>query len=194
MATSAGSPNDPNSRQSKSSELSEEDQQRVRELKARDSEVRAHEQAHLSAAGGFAKGGASYTYERGPDQQMYAVGGEVQVDTSAIADDPVATLRKAQVIRSAALAPANPSAQDRQVAAAATQMASEAQADIAATRTEEGSDQTVSETGSERSKNTSETATSCAACGGAHSSAAHDGMSAYAATQAPPSESFRTSA
>ncbi len=166
----------------------------MRELKARDQEVRAHEQAHLSAAGGLAKGAASFTYERGPDQRMYAVGGEVQVDTSAVAEDPVATLRKAQVIRRAAMAPANPSSQDRQVAAEATQMASEAQADIAAKRSEEGSGETSSEKESARSENTTETATSCAACGGAHSSAAHDGMSAYAATQAPPSESFRTSA
>ncbi len=192
--TSAQSAQEQDSLQSQSTELSEEDQQRVRELKARDREVRAHEQAHLSAAGGIAKGGANYTFERGPDQQMYAVGGEVQIDTSAVADNPVATLRKAQIIRRAALAPANPSSQDRSVAAEATQMASQAQADIAAKRSEEEAGETSNETDAEVSKNTTKTATSCAACGDAHSSAAHDGMSAYAATQSLPSDTPRVTA
>jgi hypothetical protein len=72
--------------------------------------VRAHEQAHLVAAGRYASSGGTFPYETGSD---YAVGGEVAIDTSAIAGDPEATLRKMEQIRRAALAPANPSGQDR---------------------------------------------------------------------------------
>src|SRR5512143_1535278 len=100
------------------------------ELKARDQQVRAHEAAHLTAAGGLARGGASYTYERGPDGVAYAVGGEVSIDTSPVPGNPAATLAKAQQIQAAALAPADPSSQDRSVAAAAAAMATQAQRDL----------------------------------------------------------------
>lgn len=101
------------------------------ELRARDRQVRAHEAAHLAAAGGLARGGATYTYERGPDGRPYAIGGEVSIDTSAISGDPRATLAKAQQIQAAALAPADPSPQDRSVAAAAAAMAAQAQQELA---------------------------------------------------------------
>ena len=101
--------------------LTEEEKLAVRELKARDAEVRAHEQAHIGASGGLSSGGATFQHERGPDGRMYAVAGEVQIDTSK-ESDPDATIAKAQKIRSAALAPAQPSGQDRQVAAQAAQM------------------------------------------------------------------------
>lgn len=112
-------------------ELSEEAQQVINQLKVRDAEVRVHEQAHLAAAGGFAVGGISYVYQVGPDGRRYAVGGEVGIDTSAIAGDPEATLLKANVVQKAALAPAEPSAQDMRVASAAMQMAAKARAEIA---------------------------------------------------------------
>ena len=57
--------------------------------------------------------------------------GEVKIDTSEIPGDPQATLLKAQIIRRAALAPATPSAQDRQVAAQATAMAQQARIELA---------------------------------------------------------------
>ena len=97
-------------------ELTEEEQQRVQELKSRDREVRQHEQAHMAAAGGHARGGPSYEYTTGPDNRRYASGGEVSIDTSKVADDPGATIRKAQIIYRAAMAPAEPSSQDRSVA------------------------------------------------------------------------------
>ncbi|MDJ0781076.1 MAG: putative metalloprotease CJM1_0395 family protein [Desulfosarcinaceae bacterium] len=100
----------------------------VRDLKQRDAEVKAHEQAHLAAGGGLVQGAASYTYEKGPDGAMYAVGGEVKIDT-APARTPEQTIRKAQQIRRAALAPAQPSATDRAVAAAAAQMEAQAKAE-----------------------------------------------------------------
>ncbi len=118
-------------------ELSEEEQEQVEELKTRDREVRTHEQAHLAAAGQYARGGPTYTYQRGPDGKRYAIGGEVQIDTSSVPDDPEATLQKAQVIRAAATAPAEPSSQDQAVAAAATKMAAEARQEIARRRYEQ---------------------------------------------------------
>lgn len=102
-----------------------------------DREVRAHEQAHLAAAGPYARGGATFTFERGPDGRLYAVAGEVAIDTSPVAGDPAETLRKAEAIRAAALAPADPSTQDRAVAAAAAQMAAVAQAELAQQRVSE---------------------------------------------------------
>lgn len=91
----------------------------LEKLKQRDREVRAHELAHLAAAGQYAKGGANFTYKQGPDGQRYAVGGEVSIDTSAIPGDPEATIRKLQAVQRAALAPAEPSGQDHSVAAQA---------------------------------------------------------------------------
>lgn len=116
---------------SKPSELDAEQQKTVNQLKARDQEVRAHEAAHLAAAGGIAHSGANFTYQRGPDGQLYAVGGEVSIDASAIPGDPEATIRKAAQIRRAALAPAMPSAQDLSVASGAAQMETQAYAELA---------------------------------------------------------------
>ena len=103
-------------------ELSSEEKQALDDLKARDREVRAHEQAHLASAGPYAKGPPSFEFQTGPDGKPYAVGGEVQIDTSKVAGNPQATLVKAQTIRRAANAPRDPSAQDRQVAAQAAQL------------------------------------------------------------------------
>jgi len=85
----------------------------------------------LSAAGGLATSGATFTYQRGPDGGSYAIGGEVKIDTSA-GRNPEETIRKAQTIRAAALAPAEPSGQDHAVAAQATQMEAQARAEQAA--------------------------------------------------------------
>lgn len=118
-------------------ELSPEAQKEIQKLKARDTEVKAHEAAHMAAGGGLVRGGASYSYERGPDGQMYAVGGEVSLDASEVPDDPAATLAKAQRLKGAALAPASPSPQDRVVAAQAGAMAAKASAELAKQRQEE---------------------------------------------------------
>ncbi|MBF0266296.1 MAG: hypothetical protein HQL46_13610, partial [Gammaproteobacteria bacterium] len=55
-----------------------------------------------------------------------AVGGEVNIDVSGVSGDPQATIQKAQQIRRAATAPAEPSSKDRQVAAEASRMEAEA--------------------------------------------------------------------
>ncbi len=106
--------------------LSEEEKSQVDKLKARDREVKAHEAAHKAAGGAHVQGGASFSYQRGADGVNYAVGGEVSISTSAVPNDPEATLRKAETIRAAALAPAEPSSQDVSVAAQASQMAAQA--------------------------------------------------------------------
>lgn len=110
--------------------LSDDELLEVQALKRRDAEVKAHEQAHTAAAGSLAQGGASFDYQTGPDGKRYAVGGEVSIDTSAVAGDPQATLVKAQKIRRAATAPADPSAQDRSVAAEASRMEAEARSQM----------------------------------------------------------------
>lgn len=109
----------------------------LRQLRARDREVRAHEAAHTAAGGSLVRGGPSYTFQTGPDGRSYAIGGEVQLDVSAVPNNPQATLAKASQIRAAALAPANPSAQDVRVAANANQLASRARIDLAVQRREE---------------------------------------------------------
>jgi hypothetical protein len=111
----------------------------VAELASQDREVRAHEQAHAAAAGAYLRGGPRYEYVTGPDGNRYAVSGEVSIDTSEIAGDPEATLRKAQVVQAAANAPAEPSSQDRAVAAQAAQMAAKATAELARRRYQESS-------------------------------------------------------
>lgn len=114
--------------------LSADQQKQVESLKQRDAEVRQHEAAHLAAAGGFAKGGPVYNYKSGPDGKQYAVGGHVDVDTSAVAGDPKATLAKARQVQRAALAPADPSGQDHAVAASAAAQAAKAQTELSAER------------------------------------------------------------
>jgi hypothetical protein len=106
-------------------ELTESEKQQVQKLKQRDREVRAHERAHMAAGAGLVRGGASFSMQRGPDGSMYAVGGEVSIDTSA-ENDPDATIRKMQQVKRAALAPAEPSGTDRAVAAQAGQVEAQA--------------------------------------------------------------------
>jgi hypothetical protein len=101
-----------------SRQLSDDERRMVNELQARDREVRAHEAAHQAAGGGHV-GGASYTYQQGPDGRQYAVGGEVPVDLSTGGGSPEAVIAKMAQVRAAAMAPADPSAQDFAVAAAA---------------------------------------------------------------------------
>jgi len=111
--------------------LTEEEQRVVAQLKTTDQAVRAHEQAHTAAGGNLVIQGATYSYRTGPDGKRYAVAGEVQIDTSEVPDDPEATAAKASRIIRTALAPADPSSQDRKVAANASAMQMEARMEIA---------------------------------------------------------------
>lgn len=128
-------------KQDEASGLSPAQFAQIAKLRSRDRQVRAHEQAHLSASGGLALSGATYSYQRGPDGLNYAIGGEVRIDTSA-GHTPQDTLRRARLIQAAALAPADPSGADRAIAAYAMQMAQKAQLEIALAAREEAA-QTV---------------------------------------------------
>ncbi|MDO6592849.1 putative metalloprotease CJM1_0395 family protein [Neptuniibacter sp. 1_MG-2023] len=110
-------------------EVEEQELEISRELAERDREVKAHEQTHASIGGVYASA-PSYTYERGPDGRMYAVEGEVKIDTSPIPNDPEATLEKAEVIQRAALSVSEPSSADRAAAADARAMAIDARMEI----------------------------------------------------------------
>lgn len=118
-------------------ELTDEEQRKVQELKQRDREVRQHEQAHVAAAGRYAQGGPQYEFTAGPDGRRYATGGHVNIDVSPAAT-PEATIQKAQVIRRAALAPAQPSGEDRAVATEASQLEAEARRELRETQQEDG--------------------------------------------------------
>lgn len=113
----------------RSDELTPEEQQQIQQLKQTDRKVRAHEQAHLAVGGDLVRGGPSYTYQVGPDKLRYAVAGEVSIDTSP-ASTPEKTIPKARHIRETALAPAEPSAQDRSVAAQASRLESRARVEL----------------------------------------------------------------
>ena len=106
----------------------------VQDLKKRDAEVRTHEQAHKTAGGQYA-GSPAFEMTKGPDGQSYATGGHVNIDISAIPDDPQATLNKMMQIKSAALAPAEPSAQDLKVAAKADMVAAPARSGLSQSAT-----------------------------------------------------------
>ncbi len=118
-------------------ELTEEEKKEVEELKKRDREVRAHEMAHLMAAQGIAISGPHYEYKRGPDGVMYAVGGDVKIDVSEVRGNPEATIRKAEKVERAALAPRDPSPQDRKVANEARMMKNKARMELMKKKQEE---------------------------------------------------------
>lgn len=122
-----------------SQELSDSEKKRVQELKKIDREVRAHEQAHIAAAGGMARGGATFTYTKGPDGKRYATGGEVSIDISPVDGNPRETIRRMQQVRRAALAPADPSSQDRSVAATASREEAKARAELNSPKNKEES-------------------------------------------------------
>ena len=87
--------------------------------------MKAHEAAHKAAGGQYA-GAVSYQYQVGPDGRSYVVGGEVQIDLST-GKTPEETISKMQTVIRAALAPGDPSGQDRSVAAQAASIMAQAQ-------------------------------------------------------------------
>ncbi len=127
--------------------LKPEEMVQLQELKKIDQKVRAHEQAHMGAAGGLATSGVSLSFTKGPDGQSYAVGGEVSIDTSKGAT-PQETLAKMMKVRAAALAPSDPSPQDRKVAASASVAMSEARAELQLEK--QGGDEQVVDRAAER--------------------------------------------
>lgn len=99
----------------------------LQQLEERDREVREHEQAHKAVAGQYA-GPIRYEFVQGPDGRRYAVAGEVPIDLSP-APTPEETIAKMEQVRRAALAPSEPSDDDRRIAAEATQLIQDARAE-----------------------------------------------------------------
>ena len=92
----------------------------------------------MAILGPYARGGPSYTYARGPDGTPYAVGGSVDVDVRPVPGDPEATIRKARMIRAAALGPGQPSAADMRVAAEAYRVEMQAKKELNRLEAEQG--------------------------------------------------------
>lgn len=116
--------------------LTEAERRQVEKLKERDRKVREHERAHAST-GGSITGSPSFKFTQGPDGKRYAVSGEVSVDTSPVSGNPEATIRKMELVARAALAPSDPSGQDRRVAASARAAITKARQEIAEVEREE---------------------------------------------------------
>ncbi len=127
----------------KTEELTPREKREVRRLKAMDRQVRAHENAHRAAGGGLVRGGTSFDYTVGPDGKRYASSGEVKIDISPISGDPEATIEKMKRVRRAALAPADPSPQDRAVASRASAIQSRARAEMLKERFHDGLEKAV---------------------------------------------------
>lgn len=138
-AEAANLPSEPTSAESKPHRpdgLTDAQLEQVEKLKARDAEVRRHEQAHAAVGGQYASA-PSYTFQLGPDGKRYAIGGEVQIDVAPVPGDPEATIDKMGVVKAAALAPAEPSSADRRVAALADAQRLQAVAELATLKTDE---------------------------------------------------------
>lgn len=114
-----------------SSQQNPQVQAEVAQLKSNEEKVKAHEAAHKSA-GGTITGPVSYTYTRGPDGRNYVSGGEVPISISS-GKTPQETISRMQQVIQAALAPADPSPQDRAVAAQAAALQQQARQEAAST-------------------------------------------------------------
>ncbi|MFB2812625.1 putative metalloprotease CJM1_0395 family protein [Shewanella xiamenensis] len=123
----------------------EQQKAQIDELKARDTEVKAHEHAHASVGGQYAQS-PSFKYEKGTDGKRYATDGEVQIDVSIVPGDPLATINKMKQVYAAAMAPVDPSSADIRVAAQALQKMNEAKAKLAEERQQQIVDQSTTET------------------------------------------------
>jgi hypothetical protein len=110
-------------------ELSPAEKRQLAELRRTDAAVRAHEQAHLNAGRELITSGPNYTYTYGPDNKPYAVAGEVGIDTSP-EQEAQANIDKGRRIQKTALAPADPSAQDFNVAASGKRLEAEGRKDL----------------------------------------------------------------
>ena len=119
----------------KEDEAEDKKEAQEKELENIQREVVAHEAAHQAAAGELG-GGVSYSYTEGSDGKSYITGGEVPIKLKE-GRTPEETLRNMQQVQRAANAPADPSGQDRQVAAKAAAIASKARQEIINENSEE---------------------------------------------------------
>ncbi len=143
--------NNVNNESNSEEDFSDEDKALIKNLEKRDAEVRQHEQTHIAAGSGIVRGGASYSYQTGPDGKQYAIGGEVQIDMSPVEGDPEATIRKMQQVQRAAMAPSEPSGQDYSVASSAKSNEAAARSELTSSESE---DSDSSKSGINTSNNT----------------------------------------
>ena len=100
--------------------LSRAEEAQLDKLEQRDAQVKAHEQAHVMAAGGQA-GMPSYTYQTGPDGRRYAIGGAVNISIISNGDDQ-ASLSQARTAERAALVNGEASSADMNTAQTAREV------------------------------------------------------------------------
>jgi len=110
-------------------------QEQVQRLKAVEEKVKAHESAH-KAAGGALAGAVTYQYTTGPDGKRYITGGEVSISIQK-GSTPKQTISNMEQVIRAALAPADPSPQDRAVASEAAAAEQQAKQEESAAKSDE---------------------------------------------------------
>lgn len=104
-----------------------QEKEKINDLKKREQEVITHENAHKQTGGQYAQS-PNYTYTTGPDGKKYITDGSVNISLSE-ESTPDETIAKMEQVRSAALAPSEPSSADLKVANEAAQIAKKAQAE-----------------------------------------------------------------
>ncbi len=119
--------------------LSREEQKEVERIKRIDREVKRREVAHRAVAGNYARGSISFEYVTGPDGKKYAAEGHITIDARPILNNPKASIRKAQAIRSAKL-DSGDAALDRSVSAEVAKMEREARIKLKTERRTESDD------------------------------------------------------
>lgn len=82
--------------------LTDREREIVRELQARDANVRTEEESHQTLAGANA-GMISYSYTAGPDGRLYATGGKVSIHPLQGLDGIAAIANQAAIARAASL-------------------------------------------------------------------------------------------
>lgn len=100
-------------------QLSADELVQVQALTLQDARVRNNEEAHVRVGGQYTSQ-PEYQFETGPDSRQYAISGRVEIDARSISGNPEETIRKLRIVQRAALAPAEPSTEDRRVAAIAS--------------------------------------------------------------------------
>lgn len=108
----------------------------IRRLVVVENHVKQHEAAHMAVGGEFA-GTASYSYTTGPDGKRYISGGEVSISIPST-DDKKEAIRMLEQVKRAALAPADPSAQDQSTAASASAKQSALRAELKSEKFKQG--------------------------------------------------------
>lgn len=93
----------------------------IRELERIDRDVREHEMQHYYAGQPFATF-PEYFQVTAPNGRPYAISGITRMDASEIAGDRDATILKLETLLRAALAPPEPSEEDKRIAAALEQL------------------------------------------------------------------------